>query len=84
MEFSNTYDEKIMNFNGDNWEEFVALFTDEEVEQMAQSYLIVNCYKDTKESIIDAYLEEWAVEQIRNRTVYGTEHLLRLLYAFGA
>lgn len=85
MEYTNSYDEKIMTYSGDDWEEFVNLFTDEELEQMAKSSLIWNTAKYTlnKECLIDAYLEEWAVEQIRNRIYSGTEHLLKLLYAFG-
>ena len=84
MEFNKSYDEKIMSYKGDNWEEFVALFTDEELEQIRQERCIYYSYLYTgdKESLLMAYLEEWAVEQVRDRIVSGTEQLLRLLYAF--
>ena len=82
MEYTNSFDKKIMEYSGNDWEEFVNLFTNEELEQMAHTHLIIDNdkYAPDKESLIEAYLEEWAVEQVRNRTYHGTEHLLRLLY----
>ena len=84
MVYTNTFDDKIMQYRGENWEEFVSLFTDEELEQMRQTrtiYYSDRCTKDT-ESLLIAYLEGWAVENIKERTISGTEQLLRLLYAF--
>jgi hypothetical protein len=34
MAMTNTYDEKIMNFNGSFFEDLMALFTDEEISEM--------------------------------------------------
>jgi hypothetical protein len=85
MEYANSYDKKVMEYRGENWEEFVALFTDEELEQMSRESLIYNSalYTGDKEALLKAYIEEWAVNQVRNLIHSGTEQLLRLHYTFG-
>jgi hypothetical protein len=82
MNYTNSYDNKIMTYSGDNWEEFVAMFTSVEIEEMRKerSIYYTALPTGTKEELIKAYVEEWAVAQIRDRVHSGTEQLLRLLY----
>lgn len=87
MEYSNSYDEKIMNYKGDSWEELVSLFTVEELEGMRE-YVEGFCgwgFSDEPNEwdILRAYVQEWLIENIRNNTVFGTKHLLKLYYDFG-
>ena len=88
MIYTNSQDEKIMNYHGNSYEEFVALFTEEEVEEMRQ-YLERNLdydysyttEKELAELVSIAYLQEWLIQQIREFTYNGTEHLFNLLYS---
>ena len=87
MSYSNTYDEKIMNFSGECYGDLVAGFTADEVAEMEHylaheygwdfSYLEES---ERAECIVIEYVREWLIEQIRNYTIYGTEHLFRLVY----
>lgn len=87
MEFTNNYDAKIMGYTGENLEEFIALFTEEEIEEMRE--YVESCDWDfsdtdnpTEWDILSIYIKEWLVDNIRFSIVDGTKHLLRLLYAF--
>lgn len=88
MKFSNTYDEKIMNYTGNNYNEFIALFDNDEVEEM-RKYLertfnedfSYATEKEVAELVAVAYLKELLIENIRNHTYSGTEHLFKLFYS---
>lgn len=73
------HNEKIMNYKGNDFKEFMALFSEEEIKAM-RTYL-EECYsfeEEEKGNIISAYVKEWLCEQISDNTYRGTEQLFRL------
>jgi hypothetical protein len=85
---TNTYDEKIMNFDvNEGYEAFINMFDEDEIAEM-NSYLEREygydyswaSEKDAKESIIIDYVKECLCENIRYISYKGTEQLFNIVY----
>ena len=71
MKYFGSYDEKIMEYDGNNYNEFTAMFEEDEVEEMRKwlernhgydfSYL---CEKEVDGAVIVAYVKERLVDNI--------------------
>lgn len=87
-EFENTYDEKIMSYDGDSIKELSESFEPNEVEEMKR-YLERNYGYDLSypseekeaERVTACYIQEWLIENIRNLFYVGTDQLYRLVYS---
>ena len=87
IKMENSYDEKIMNYSGNSYSEFMAMFEANEVEEM-RKYLERNygyCYEwmevnELTESVVIDYIKEWLIVNIRDMTLCGTEQLFKLVY----
>lgn len=86
---TNSYDEKIMNFDvNEGYDAFVKLFNEEEIKEMREcleesfeycDYSSVS-EKELPEVIIIDYVREWLIQNIRGNTYDGTRKLFNILY----
>jgi hypothetical protein len=85
---TNTYDEKIMNFDiANGYEAFINMFDEDEIAEM-YSWLerefgydyYWDSEKEAKEGIIVGYIQECLCENIRNMIYNGTEQLFNIVY----
>ena len=83
---TNSYDEKIMNFDvAEGYETFMALFSKEEVEAMAASLknwgFTSYSEEDLPGVVISAYVEELFMGKFYNRIdKEGSQHLFNLIF----
>lgn len=88
MNYTNSYDEKIINFDiTKGYEAFVCMFTDDELQAMLE-WLHRECWYDddeefinedrtlNKDRIILVYIHEWLIYDIRERWVDSTTEKL--------
>lgn len=88
FEFGNTYDEKIMSYDGDSIKDLSESFEPNEVEEM-KWYLEKNYGYDLSypseekeaERVTACYIQEWLIENIRYFSCIGTDQLYRLVYS---
>ena len=83
MKYFGSYDEKIMEYDGNNYNEFMAMFEEDEVEEMRKwlesnhgcdfSYL---CQKEVAEAVIAEYVRERLIDNIREMRDDGMNNAL--------
>ncbi len=79
--YMNSYDDVIVNYVGNDFEELAGMISNEDVKEMAD-WLMREFgfdYEDcSKEDVIADYIKEWLCMNIRNNTINGTKELFRL------
>ena len=80
--YMNSYDDVIVNYVGNDFEELAGMISNEDVKEMAD-WLMREFgfdYEDcSKEDVIADYIKEWLCMQIRNNIITGTKELFRLV-----
>jgi hypothetical protein len=80
--YMNSYDDVIVNYVGNDFEELAGMISNEDVKEMAD-WLMREFgfdYEDcSKEDVIADYIKEWLCMNIRNNIITGTKELFRLV-----
>lgn len=83
MKYFDSYDEKIMEYDGNSYNEFMAMFEAEEVEEMRRSLERNNgydysylCEKEVPEAVIADYVRERLIDNVREMRDDGMNNAL--------
>ena len=83
MMYFNSYDEKIMKYEGNKYNEFMTMFEKDEIEEMRNSLERINGYDysylselEAAEAVITDYVKERLIDNIREMRDDGMNNAL--------
>jgi hypothetical protein len=84
MDYYNTHDKKIMEFDiSKGYEAFIEIFTEEEKENIKQYMMRYYDFNEDDmdyEGFIIEYIKYWLADNVYNLTFCGTEQLYKILF----
>lgn len=84
MDYANTYDKKIMEFDiSKGWDAFIEIFTEEEKEKIKQYMIYHHDFNEDDmyyEGFIIEYIKYWLADNVYNLCYCGTEQLYKILF----
>ena len=83
---TNSYDEKIMNWNRQDFTELVNQMAEDEISDMndwlsRMGYQIAPECRDYAEAVVFEYIKQWLIQQINESITCGTQELFEIYSA---